>query len=90
MEGVLSTSMSNTDIEFEVERTTCGDTRSTNRARHGIKTNGGEAEGGAIVGDADAEEDGGSGGYARDGDRAVLETVAHLTAAAQTLQTRHN
>ena len=82
MEGVLSTSMSNTDIEFEVERTTCGDTRSTNRARHGIKTNGGGGEGGAIVGDADAEEDGGSGGgCATDGGRAVLETVAHLTAA---------
>ena len=82
MEGVLSTSMLNTDIEFEVERTTCGYTRSTNRARHGIKTHGGEAEGGAIVGDADAEEDGGSGGgCATDGGRAVLETVAHLTAA---------
>ena len=52
---------------------------------------GGGVEGGATVdGGADAGEDGGSGGYARDGDRAVLETVAHLTAAAQTLQTRHN
>lgn len=51
---------------------------------------GGRVEGGATVGggaDAGGEEGGLGGGCAGDGDRVVLETVGHLTAAAQTLQT---